>query len=362
VLHKLYGHTNLSVSAIGFGGMRFLATDDIGRCAALVRYAHARGINYFDTAPYYCDDRSEAIVGQGLSGLPRASYYVATKSGQAKGAELRAELERSLTRLGVDKIDFFHIWCLMSAEDWQNRLRGGAVDAARKAQEEGLVRHLVCSSHMPGEDLARVLESGAFAGVTLGYNAINFPYRQAAVSAAADRGLGVVAMNPLAGGLVARSAERFAFLRQADDPSVVTGALRFLLADPRVTVALVGFSAEREVDEAVSSAEQVEEASAAMVARLREHVEASFDELCTGCDYCLPCPQELPISRLMDVYNVRLLGGSDDELLDRYQWHWSIRRHLAAECSECGDCEPRCTQHLPIRERLGQLPAPRGAG
>ena len=148
MLSKLYGHTHVSVSAIGFGGMRFGATDDIGRCAALVRYAHARGINYFDTAPDYCDDRSEAIVGQGLAGLPRASYTVATKSAKSRGAELRTELERSLTRLRVDHIDFFHIWCLMSAEDWQNRLRGGAVDAARRAQEEGLIRHLVCSSHM----------------------------------------------------------------------------------------------------------------------------------------------------------------------------------------------------------------------
>jgi predicted aldo/keto reductase-like oxidoreductase len=362
VLSKLYGRTSTSVSAIGFGGMRFLPTQDVARGAALVRYAHARGINYFDTAPDYCDDRSELIFGQALRELPRASFHVATKSAKSRGAELRAELERSLARLHVDQIDFFHIWCLMSSEDWENRLRGGAVDAARRAQAEGLIRHLVCSSHMPGDDLGRVLESGVFAGVTLGYNAINFPYRASAVRAAADRGLGVVAMNPLAGGLVARNPERFAFLRHAGDPSVVTGALRFLIADPDVTTALVGFSAEHEVDEAVASAERVEEASAAIAARLRQHVEQSFDELCTGCNYCLPCPQSIPISRLMDVYNVRLLGGSDAELLDRYQWHWHIRHHLAADCSDCGDCEPRCTQALPIRERLSQLPPPRSAG
>jgi uncharacterized protein len=362
VLSKTYGRTNISVSAIGFGGMRFSHPQDLGRGADLVRYAHSQGITYFDTAPYYCDDRSEDIFGQALPGLPRASFVVATKSGQTKGPEFRAELERSLTRLRLDRIDLYHIWCLMSVEDWENRLRGGVVDAARRAQEEGLIRHVVCSSHMPGDDLARVLESGAFTGVTLGYNAINFPYRASAVRAAAGLGLGVAAMNPLGGGLIARSPERFAFLREPGDPSVVTSALRFLIADPNVTTALVGFSSEREVDEAVASVDTVRTTSEAIAARLREHIDQSFDELCTGCNYCLPCPENLPIARLMDVYNVRLLGGSEAEMLNRYQWHWQIRRHLAGECSECGDCEPRCTQHLPIRQRLRELPAPRSDG
>ncbi len=339
--------------------MRFSNPTDTERNADLVRYAHSQGIDYFDTAPAYCDDRSEGIVGAALGTLPRDSFFVSTKSAQRDGARLRAELERSLERLRVDRIDFFHVWCLMSWEDWEGRLAKGAIDAARRAQQDGLVRHLVCSSHMPGGELAAVLATETFVGVTLGYNAINFPYRAAAVRAASARGLGVVAMNPLAGGLIPRNAGRFAFLARPSDPSPTTGALRFLIADPDVSVTLVGFTSEHEVDEAVAAAGAVEEVSAERAAALREHVERSFDDVCTGCGYCLPCPADIPIPRLLDVYNVRLLGGDDAELQVRYRWHWNLTGDPASACTDCGDCEARCTQHLPIRERLRALPVPK---
>jgi predicted aldo/keto reductase-like oxidoreductase len=360
VLSKPYGRTGVTVSAVAFGGMRFQDPQDLEKDADLVRYAHACGIDYFDTAPDYCEDRSEFIFGRALPGLARDSFRVATKSAKSRGEELRAELERSLTRLRLDRIDFFHIWCLMSWGDWENRLRGGAVDAARRAVDDGLIRHLVCSSHMPGEDLGRVLESGVFAGVTLGYNAINFPYRESAVRAAARLGLGVVAMNPLSGGLIPANPERFAFLRKPGDPSVVTGALRFLITDPDVSAALVGFSSTRQIDEAVRSAELVSQASHALCEELRSHVDRNFDAVCTGCSYCLPCPEGIPIPRYLDVYNTRLLGGSDGDLQARFKWHWAMGEDWVSRCSDCGDCETRCTQHLPIRERMRALPKPIG--
>jgi predicted aldo/keto reductase-like oxidoreductase len=359
VLTKIFGATGERLGAIGFGGMRFSDPRDPARCADLLRYAHTRGIDYFDTAPFYCEDQSEAIFGLALSGLPRESFRVSTKSSAADGVRLRADLERSLERLRLDRIDFFHIWCLMSRQDWDSRLAGGALDAAQRAQQDGLVRHLVCSSHLPGAEIADVLACGAFAGVTLGYNAVNFPYRAPAVRAAAELGLGVVAMNPLAGGLIPRNPGRFAFLAEPGEGSVVAGALRFLLADPSVTVALVGFATEREVDEAVAAAADVRDVSPGRAAALRAQVEERFDQICTGCGYCLPCPVGIPIPRLLDVYNVRLLGGDDGEVQARYRWHWNISEDLVGACTDCGDCEPRCTQHLPIRERMRSLPAPR---
>lgn len=358
LLYKPYGRTGTSVSAIAFGGMRFTNHHDLARGADLVRYAHERGINYFDTAPAYCDGHSELIFGQALPKLERSSFVVSTKSANSDGAQLRAELEQSLERLKLDRIDFFHIWCLMSREDWEKRLSGGAVEAAQKAQAEGLIGKLVCSSHMPGEDIQKVLETGIFAGVTLGYNAANFPYRTAAVRRAAELGLGVVAMNPLSGGLIPQNPGRFAFLQRPGDASVVTGALRFLVSDPDVTAALVGFSAETEIDEAVASTEGMNAADPDLAASLRGHVEQSFNQVCTGCSYCLPCPQGIPIPQLMDVSNVQLLGGTKQDIADRFRWHWQLQHDHASDCIDCGDCEPRCTQHLSIRERFRALPKP----
>lgn len=356
---KPYGQTGKRVSVIAFGGMRFEQPADLAASADLVRYAHSRGINYFDTAPYYCDDRSEDIFGAALSTLPRDTFVVSTKSGESDGAKLRAQLERSLERLRLDRIDFFHVWCLMSLEDWESRRRGGAVDAVLRAQQDGLVGHVVCSSHMDGDAIAQVLDTGSFAGVTLGYNAINFPYREAAVRAAGRRGLGVVAMNPLSGGLIPQNPGRFSFLARPDDPSVVAGALRFVVSDPDVTAALVGFARREEIDAAVAVGSEPMSDASARAAELRQHIEATFDDVCTGCQYCLPCPEGIPIPKYMDVYNAMMLAGGDaQQARDRFKWHWQIKESVASHCTECGDCESRCTQHLPITKRLKELPLP----
>jgi predicted aldo/keto reductase-like oxidoreductase len=244
------------------------------RSAAVVRHAHAKGINYFDTAPYYCDDRSEEIMGRAFRTMPRDTFHVSTKCIEADGAKLRASLERSLTRLGVDSIDFFHIWCLLRPEQLDERRRGGAIAAAQRAKEEGLIKHLVVSSHLNGEDNAAVLDSGLFEGITIGYNAINFPFRGKTLEAAARHNLGVATMNPLGGGLIPRNAKRLAFLMGPQDKDVVQAALRFNVSQPAITCALVGFSCEREVDEAVAAVENFQPYPAEHIERVKAGIGA----------------------------------------------------------------------------------------
>lgn len=143
---------------------------------------------------------------------------------------MRKSLEKSLQRLNVDAIDFFHVWGLKKLEEWELRKKLGAVDELLKARAEGLVKHVVFSTHITRGDVAKVYDENLFEGVTLGYNAINFPFREQAVQDAGARGLGVVTMNPLAGGLIPRHAKRFDFIRSEDDPDVVSAALRFILS------------------------------------------------------------------------------------------------------------------------------------
>ena len=354
---KTYGKTGHAISVIGFGGMRFPHPADLDGSAELVRYAHARGINYFDTAPYYCDDRSEEIFGRVLPSLPRGSFYVSTKCSEADGRKLTASLERSLRRLGLDTIDFFHIWCLLRAGDLAERNAGGAVAAALRAKEEGLIRHLVVSTHLAGGDIATALASGYFEGVTLGYNVLNFPYRAAALDAAVRQGVGVVTMNPLGGGLIPRNAQRLGFIKSPEDRDVVQAALRFNVSQPAVTCALVGFAGTAEIDEAVAAVADFTPHPAAHIARIQADLSASFDGFCTGCGYCLPCPAELEVPKLMDVYNQKILDGTDAAMRDRLKWHWNLAPDVAAGCLQCGDCEKACTQHLPIRERMAAIAA-----
>lgn len=356
MIYRTYGQTDKKISAIGFGGMRFPDPQNIEKSAELVLYAREKGINYFDTAPFYCEDKSQEIFGCAFKQMPRDSFFVSTKCGATDGEQLRRSLEDSLKKLNVEKIDFFNIWGLKTIDEWENRKKGGAVDALLKARDEGLVGHVVFSTHMTREQAESVFDENIFEGVTLGYNAIQFPFREQVVESAGRRGIGVVTMNPLAGGLIPKHAERFDFIRSADDPDVVSAALRFILSNPAVTSALVGFSSKEEIDQAVAATENFQPLSAEHREAMKKQIEEKFEGLCTGCGYCLPCPAGLSIPRLMDAYNMRILEGPEPcHITNRLKFHWGLPLADAEACTACGNCEKACTQHLPIIERLEEI-------
>lgn len=353
-----YGQTHKRLSLIGFGGMRLPNPANHDEGIALLHAARHAGINYFDTAPNYCEDQSEIIFGKAIRTLPPAAtpFYVSSKSYHAKAADFRRGLETSLSRLGLSQITFFHIWCVMSPEDWHARVAGGALREALRAKEEGLIGHLCVSTHMRGPDIAQMLaDHPEIEGVTLGYCAINFPYRRAGVAAARQLRRGVVAMNPLGGGLIPRHAAHFDFIRGTNDPDVVTAALRFLASDPGITTALVGFNSLPEIEAAVHAVADLPPYTPEHLAQIQANIEEKFDAMCTGCGYCLPCPQNIPIPQYMETHNHLQLGASPDAARNRLQYHWELTPHQAANCMECGHCEVRCTQHLPIIQRLNTI-------
>ncbi len=354
--YKPYGTTGKEVSVISFGGMRFPNPQDIDASAELMLYAYNRGVNYFDTAPNYCQDKSEDITGRAIKQMKPGTFFVSTKCADSSGDKVTASIEKSLTRLGVPKIHFFHIWCVVTLDAWRERQAKGAVKAALKAKERGLVEHVVVSSHLPGNELAQMLDESPFEGVTLGYCAINFPYRQQAVDAAGAKRLGVVTMNPLGGGLIPQNADKFDFLRGPQDDSVVEAALRFNISQPAITSALVGFSSTRQIDEAVAAVDEFQPYDRGHIQQVRDKIMGSYSSLCTGCGYCLPCPKGIEVPKMMDAYNLKLLDGDKDQAIsDRLKWHWGKQPQDAQACTLCGACESKCTQRLPIRERMQHI-------
>jgi len=359
MLHKTYGATGISVSTIGFGGMRFADQSKTEECASLVKYAYDRGINYFDTAPGY--GKSEELMGVAFKTMlkerAKRPFYVSSKTFGGDPASVRRDLETSLTRMGLDYIDFYHMWCILTPESYAERKKNGVLKEFERLKEEGLIRHICVSSHMTGGDIGGLLADYPFEGVLLGYSAMNFAYREAALAAAGSLNRGVVTMNPLGGGVIAREAKRFDFVRTRDEETVVEGALRFIINDPRVTLALVGFSSNDQVDEAVKAAEGFRALSDEQVAKIRSGLKQSFNELCTGCRYCDECPQGIPVPKYLEAYNHMVLGNGSQDMIDRLRWHWgiSLEDNALDRCTQCGLCNRACTQKLPVHERLATI-------
>ncbi len=357
MIYREYGRTGKKVSAISFGGMRFEDQKNVDACAELLCKARMAGINYFDTAPGYGD--SEKLFGAAFKTLikesGRDSFFVATKTGSETVEGARRNLETSLERMGIGHVDFYHVWCVMSREDFELRRRNGVLEEFLKFKEEGLIRHICISTHMGGGEIRQVLDQFDFDGMLLGYSAMNFNYRDEGVAAAARKGLGIVAMNPLGGGIIPKNPDVFSFLKTREEETVVEAALRFLLDEERLTSSLVGFSNMAQLGEAVRAVEGYRRISSVEKDRMKAMLKESFNEMCTGCGYCDSCPQKIPIPRLMDTYNQYLFAGKEPKsIINRLKWHWDIEAGdpILRKCTKCGRCEILCTQKLPIMERI----------
>lgn len=361
MLYKDYGLTGARVSAVGFGGMRFDLSRSDYENSRLLRYAHDRGVTYFDTAPGYCEDHSEDIYGHALKELPRDSFFVSTKRMPREDdtiASVTADVEKSIKRLNTGYIDFFHAWCFRQMAQYELAMRpGGLYEALLRCQERGLIRNIVFSSHQSGDEIAQVVQTGKFRGVLLGANILNFPYRWSGVEAAYQAGLGVVAMNPLAGGEIAKHEKELAFL-SLDGLSPTQSALRFLICCPQITVTLVGFTTTEHIDEACRIAADGRAFSAEEIERIRGGIGEKMNRLCTGCGYCTGCPADINVAGHMQVHNEHSLFGKNDEEMKKqlgHEYNWGRLVGRAGEyaaCVACGKCESACTQKLPIIDRL----------
>jgi len=363
MIYKEYGITGKKVSAVGFGGMRFDITKPIEENAEIVRYANKMGINYFDTAPNYCEDQSEDIFGEAFKDMPGA-FYVSTKGMPTEfdtAEKAIAQVKKSIERLGVEKIDFYHIWCIRKKEHYELAMQpGGQYEGLLKCKEEGLIDHIVLSSHQTGNEVKEILEDKKIDGVLLGVNILNFPYRWEGVQTAYDMGYGVVAMNPLSGGAIPGHEEELAFLTEGEE-TATEAALRFVISAPQITVALNGFTTKEHIDMACRIADEATPFTAEKIEAIQTKVGSAMNEACTGCGYCDKCPKGIAVPSFMQYYNEKhVFHVTDEKMKDQIggAYEWGVlagKKGQASQCIECGICEEECTQHLPIVERLKEF-------
>lgn len=194
------GHvsTRLIFGAAALGGMSQERAD------ATMQVVRDSGINHIDTAASY--GASEDRLRPFLSSY-RAEFLLATKTGERTGSAARAELERSLERMGVDHVDLIQLHNLVEPDEWEvAHGPGGAVEALVQARDEGLVRFIGVTGHgtrIAGMHL-RSLQRFPFDSVLLPYNYSMLarpdyrPDADALLALCAERGVAVQTIKSVA--------------------------------------------------------------------------------------------------------------------------------------------------------------------
>ena len=364
MLYRSLGKTGLQVSQLGFGAMRLPMTgaDDAARvdrtlAIPMIHRAFEAGVNYIDTAVMYCNNDSEAAVGEALAGW-RERIVVSTKNPYFGEDEKTwwSHLENSLRRLRVDAIDLYHnhgINWKSYTEAVEPRIGGWM----RKAKEQGLIRHICVSFHDDNAALRRVVETGYADVITLQYNLLDRRL-QDGLALAHERGIGVVVMGPVGGGRLGIRVEAFDNLLP-NIRRVPELALRFVLANPGVSLALSGMSTIEQVEENIRVASDPvtlrPDDQAAIDAHLTR-LQKMADLYCSGCRYCLPCPSGVEIPEVFEQYNLGRVYGIWEAARRNYAWRVKSGKSAAA-CTQCGACEEKCPQQLSIRAQLREAHA-----
>jgi uncharacterized protein len=369
-------YPDVALPVLGFGCMRLPVIDrqpgriDEERASALIRSAIARGVTYLDTAYPYHDGQSEPFVGRVLKGGGlRDQVRLATKlpTWLVKAeADWERLLDEQLLRLDTDRIDFYLIHGL-SAERWDvvTRLRG--LDALERARADGRIHHLGFSFHGSPGAFTTILEGYDWDFCQIQYNFMDEGYQAgtAGLRLAAARRVGVFAMEPLRGGmLAARVPDPVAAIWARADPgrSPAAWALRWVWDHPEVTLALSGMNSPDQLAENLASAEAsaagaMGEAELALVAEVRDWFRARMKVDCTTCGYCLPCPRGVSIPDVFSAYNTSAMFDARETASSVYRI-WTVAGGRGADqCARCGECEPKCPQAIPIPDRLEEAHA-----
>ena len=369
--YRPYGRTGKQVSALGFGLMRLPMVDDhvdMDLSISLIRRAIELGVNYFDSAEGYCSGESQIAFGKGIKGL-RDKVFVSTKNGYKgeSGDEWRKRLDASLERIDVDTIDFYHSHGL-SWEQYQNMLgKDGPMQRFRKAKEEGTIRHMCFSCHDSPEGMMKLIDEDEFDGLLCQYNLLD-RRNEEAIAHAHEAGMGVVIMGPVGGGRLVAPSHQIQNLVTGSQ-STPEVALRFVISNPSVTLALSGMNSLAMVEENAATASRDEVLSAQERQQVLTSLEDTkrFMELyCTGCGYCMPCPNDVDVPENFRLMNLHRVFGLTDYAQKQYQRLGRKRKGdssieaWAAACHECGECEPKCPQDIPIMEQLKETHAALG--
>lgn len=368
MIYRKFGNTGEKISTLGFGGMRLPEIEKDGKwyidedkAFPMLMKAYEKGVNYFDSAFYYCHSNSEYAIGTALKSV-RDQVMLTTKIPLGKEVQSKDDyrklLETSLKRMDTSYINFYHFWGINKDVFDEKMVGMGLIQEAVKAKEEGLIKHISFSFHDKPENMKYIIDNAPeLETVLLQYNLLDRSNEEM-IDYAASKGLGVVAMGPVGGGRLAAPTELYTKLTGKASIATYELALRFVLGNKNVSCALSGMQTEEMLEKNLKIAnieETMSENEWCNIKLAMEEIKKFSELYCTGCRYCMPCPKNIDIPRIFNHYtyhNVYGLSGVAKKEYDDYIKKGGI---TSKDCINCGFCESKCPQKLKIRKELKRV-------
>ena len=359
---RKFGKLNWEVSALGFGAMRLPIKGnqsnniDEGNAIKMIRYAIDKGVNYIDTAWPYHGGNSEIIVGKALQDGYRGKVKLATKlpSWLIESVEdMDIFLDKQLEKLQTEHIDFYLLHSLKK-KYWENYKKLSIFEWIKKVLNQGKIKHIGFSFHDDYNTFKDIIDAYDWDFCQIQYNYLDIDYQagRRGLKYAAEKGIAVAIMEPLQGGALAGNMPeqiQNIFNQAKTKRSTVDWALQWLWSQPEISVVLSGMSAMEQVKENIESADKatINSFSNEELQLIRK-VAVCYKGLspihCTGCGYCIPCPNGVDIPNSFKIYNEALLHNTFKKE--------AIEYFGAANCVSCGKCEKVCPQKLKISQLL----------
>ncbi len=341
---------------------------DQAEAIRMLRYAIDHGVNYVDTAYPYHGGNSEFLVGKALENGYRERVKLATKMPTwlvYSQSDMGKYLEEQLRKLQTDSIDFYLLHGLNKGR-WSKMQGLNVFKWAEKAIEDNRIRCLGFSFHDKYEvfkDIIDGYDGWTFCQIQYNYMDTEYQAGTRGLKYAASKDLAVVVMEPIAGGALALkpSPEIQAMWNESKiKRSSAEWALQWIWNQSEVSVVLSGMSTMEQVIENVRSASRsgpgtLTEKELSLISMVREkYLEYGFIG-CTGCRYCMPCPEGVDIAEIFAIYNEYYAKRGDSEALKKVKEKYLTvisPEKGAKRCAKCGDCEDKCPQQLPIRHLI----------
>jgi len=368
-----FGKLGFDVSRLGFGCMR-LPTKKEGendvidreRAIPMIRHGIDSGITYVDTAYGYHNGESEIVTGLALKEGYREKVTLTTKLPTWKAneeADLNKLLDEQLKKLDVPYVDFYILHAL-NKDSFEKMQAFHYKEFYKQALKDGRIKHTGFSFHdgkQAFETILKDYDNWGLAQIQFNYLDDQEQATEEGLKLAGKMGVPIVIMEPLRGGALATPPANVAQLI-SDHPSrrsAVEWAFAYVANYAEVATILSGMSTEEQLDDNLRIFESLKvdgltQADVAFTAQLKQAYLSRMPIKCTGCAYCVPCPQEVAIPRIFAAYNEMHKFDRPGNLAWGYRQQVE-KGHDASKCVQCGACEAACPQQLPIIDWLQKV-------